>query len=59
MLLCFKHDVRQVDAAQAGVFQEQADEKALAEYREYNKTQKIESDFDRSVKKILGSQSDD
>ena len=41
------------------ISKKQADEKALAEYREYNKTQKIESDFDRSVKKILGSQSDD
>jgi hypothetical protein len=41
------------------ISKKQADEKALTEYREYNKTQKIESDFDRSVKKILGSQSDD
>lgn len=41
------------------ISKKQADEKALAEYHEYNKTQKIESDFDRSVKKILGSQSDD
>ena len=30
MLLRFEYDVGQVDAAQAGVFQEQADEKALA-----------------------------
>ncbi len=28
----------------------QADQKALAEYAEFNKTQKIESDFDRAVK---------
>jgi hypothetical protein len=30
-----------------------ADRKALAEYAEFNKTQKIESDFDRFVKKRL------
>jgi hypothetical protein len=30
-----------------------ADEKAIAEYREFNKHQKIESDFDREVKKII------
>jgi hypothetical protein len=29
-----------------------ADEKALAEYREFNKTQKIESDFDKSLKQL-------
>jgi hypothetical protein len=34
----------------------QADQKALAEYAEFNRTQKIESDFDRVVKamKALG-----
>jgi len=31
----------------------EADEKAIAEYEIFNKTQKIESDFDRTVKKIL------
>ncbi len=31
-----------------------ADEKAIAEYKEFNKHQKIESDFDREVKKMLG-----
>jgi hypothetical protein len=46
-------------AGKGEISKKQADEKALTEYREYNKTQKIESDFDRSVKKILGSQSDD
>ncbi len=30
----------------------QADQKALAEYAEFNKTQKIESDFDRAVKQM-------
>jgi hypothetical protein len=29
-----------------------ADEKALAEYKLFNKTQKIESDFDKAVKQI-------
>ena len=29
-----------------------ADEKALAEYKEFNKTQKIESDFDRTLKQL-------
>lgn len=33
------------------VSKQQADNKALAEYAEFNKTQKIESDFDRFVKK--------
>ena len=32
-----------------------ADEKAFAEYAEFNKTQRITSDFDREVKKLLGS----
>jgi hypothetical protein len=31
----------------------QADSKAIAEYEEFNKTQKIESDFDKEVKKLL------
>ncbi len=30
-----------------------ADKKALAEYKEFNKTQPIESDFDRMVKKLI------
>jgi hypothetical protein len=39
----------------------QADQKALAEYAEFNKTQKIESDFDRVVKgvKVLGQKLED
>lgn len=32
---------------------DKAKEKAMAEYEEFNKTQKIESDFDREIKKIL------
>ncbi len=35
------------------ISKKQADEKALSEYSEFNKTQTIESDFDRSVKKML------
>lgn len=31
----------------------QAEEKALQEYGLFNKTQKIESDFDRATKKLL------
>ncbi len=31
-----------------------ADAKAISEYKEFNKHQKIESDFDQQVKKILG-----
>ena len=31
----------------------QAEQKAIAEYDEFNKTQKIESDFDKEIKKIL------
>ena len=31
----------------------QAEEKAFAEYEEFNKTQSIESDFDREIKKFL------
>ncbi len=30
-----------------------ADAKAVSEYREFNKHQKIESNFDREVKKII------
>jgi hypothetical protein len=33
-----------------------ADEKAIGEYKEFNKHQKIESDFDKQVKKILGGE---
>lgn len=33
---------------------EDAKEKAIVEYKEFNKHQKIESDFDREVKKIIG-----
>ncbi|MFH1227496.1 MAG: hypothetical protein V1701_06290 [Planctomycetota bacterium] len=30
-----------------------ADKKALAEYAQYNKTQLVESDFEKEVKKLL------
>ena len=30
-----------------------ADEKAISEYKEFNKHQSIESDFDKQVKKII------
>lgn len=33
-----------------------ADKKAKSEYEKYNKTQKIESDFDRELKKMLNAQ---
>jgi len=33
----------------------QAKQKAFSEYEEFNKTQKIESDFDREIKKILST----
>jgi hypothetical protein len=33
----------------------EADQKALNEYKEYNKNQPIQSDFDRHIKKYLGS----
>ncbi len=35
------------------ISKQQADNKALAEYTEFNKTQKVESDFDRFVKDRL------
>jgi len=38
------------------ISQKQAEEKAFAEYDEFNKTQPIESDFDREVKKLLKSE---
>ena len=36
------------------IFKKVAEEKALGEYQEYNKFQLIESDFDKSVKKLMG-----
>lgn len=36
-----------------------AEKKALSEYKEFNKTQKIESDFEREVKKMLEAGSKD
>lgn len=35
------------------ISKKQADNKAIAEYEVFNKTQKIESDFDKEVKKLL------
>ena len=35
------------------ITKEKADQKALVEYAEFNKTQKIESDFDKMTKKLL------
>ena len=35
------------------ISKKEADKKALAEYIEYNKTQPIESDFDRAAKRLL------
>lgn len=36
----------------------QAEQKALAEYAEFNKTQKIESDFEKEIKRIAQSMTD-
>lgn len=41
------------------VSKKQADAKALAEYTEFNKTQRIESDFDRFVKGRLAAKAED
>jgi len=35
-----------------GISKKEADKKALGEYKEFNKTQKIESDFDKIIKSI-------
>ena len=35
-----------------------ADAKAIAEYEKFNKTQRIESDFDKEVKKMIGTKKD-
>ena len=35
------------------ISKQQADEKAEAEYIEFNKTQKITSDFDKAIKEIV------
>ncbi len=40
------------------ISKEKADQKALAEYEEFNKHQPIESDFDKEVKKILNKKKD-
>lgn len=38
------------------ISKKKAEEKALEEYKQYNKSQPIESDFDKSVKKMMKSQ---
>jgi len=35
------------------ISKEKADKKAIAEYDEFNKTQKIVSDFDKAVKEMI------
>jgi hypothetical protein len=35
------------------ITKEKADQKALEEYKEFNKNQKLESDFDKMTKKLL------
>jgi hypothetical protein len=35
------------------ISKKEADEKAINEYSEYNKSQPIESDFDKEIKKII------
>lgn len=42
-------------AGKGKISKEQAEKKALSEYTEYNKTQPIESDFDREIKKMIES----
>ena len=41
------------------ISREQAEQKVLAEYEKFNKQQRIESDFDRQVKKLLNKGSAD
>lgn len=40
--------------AKGNISKKQADSKAVVEYKKFNKTQFIESDFDREVKKLIG-----
>lgn len=40
------------------VSRKQAEQKAFAEYETFNKQQKIESDFDREVKRLLGTKAE-
>ena len=48
----------QILTGNGSVSKKQADAKAIEEYNEFNKHQKIESDFDREVKKMLSQGSD-
>ncbi|MPN50783.1 hypothetical protein SDC9_198416 [bioreactor metagenome] len=41
------------------VSKKQAEDKAVIEYEEFNKSQFIESDFDKEVKKLLGKGGED
>jgi hypothetical protein len=43
----------QVLGGHGTVSRKQAEQKAIAEYEKFNKQQRIESDFDREVKKLL------
>jgi hypothetical protein len=38
------------------ISRKQAEEKAFAEYEQYNKTQEIESDFDKEIKRLLSGE---
>ena len=49
----------QVFEGKGKISHKQAEQKAFAEYDEFNKTQSIESDFDREVKKLLQSNSEE
>ena len=47
----------QILEGNGSISKKQADAKAIEEYREFNKHQKIESDFDKEVKKMMGRES--
>ena len=47
----------QILEGNGSISKKQADTKAIEEYREFNKHQKIESDFDKEVKKMMGRES--
>ena len=40
-------------AGKGNISKQQADQKALLEYKEFNKTQKIDSDFEKEMRKTL------
>jgi len=45
-----KYDILQ---GKGNISHKQAEQKAFKEYDKFNKTQKIESDFDKEIKKLL------